>query len=204
MELLLATRNAHKTHEFAELLGDEFAISDLSGAREPAAVEETGGTFAENAILKAVTASQLRSASGGLLVIADDSGLEVDALGGAPGIYSARYAGENASDEQNIDKLLRGLAARNISDAQRTARFRCVIALAREGKLLGMFEGIAEGAIVDLPQGERGFGYDPIFLPKGFDKTFGELPAEVKNRISHRAKAIAALRKALPDVKTKA
>ena len=126
--------------------------------------------------------------------MADDSGLEVDALGGAPGIYSARYAGENASDEQNIDKLLRELTRRNVRRS-RSARFRCVIALARDGKLLGTFEGVVEGVIVDLPRGERGFGYDPIFVPKGFDKTFGELSDEIKNRISHRAKAIAALRR---------
>lgn len=199
MELLLATHNAHKTREFAELLGDEFKISDLSGAPRSAAIEETGGTFAENAILKAVTASQDRY----LLVIADDSGLEVDALDGAPGIYSARYAGENASDTQNIDKLL-GQLVRNPSVAGPSARFRCVIALARAGKSLGTFEGVVEGTIVDLPRGKRGFGYDPIFLPKGFDQTFGELSAEMKNRISHRAKAIAALRKALPALQPNA
>jgi XTP/dITP diphosphohydrolase len=194
MELLLATHNAHKTREFAELLGDEFEISDLPRAQEPAKVEETGGTFAENAILKAVAASQLRSASGGLLVVADDSGLEVDALRGAPGIYSARYAGENASDEQNVEKLLRELTARNQLGAGRSARFRCVIALARGGKLLGTFEGTVAGTIVDPPRGEHGFGYDPIFVPRGFDQTFGELSAEIKNRISHRAQAARQLR----------
>ena len=199
MELLLATRNAHKTREFAQILGNDFQISDLSGSNVPP-VHETGDTFERNAVLKSVTVSRDRH----LFVIADDSGLEVDALEGAPGIYSARYAGENASDEQNVEKLLRELAVRNLAGAQRAARFRCVIALSREGKLLHTFEGIAEGVIVDLPRGKRGFGYDPIFRPKGFDKTFGELPAETKNRISHRAKAIAALREALLDVKPKA
>jgi XTP/dITP diphosphohydrolase len=198
MELLLATRNAHKAREFAQILGSQFQISDLSGSNVPS-VQETGDTFEKNAVLKSVTVSLGRH----LFVIADDSGLEVDALDGAPGIYSARYAGENASDDQNVEKLLRELAARNLAGAQRSARFRCVIALSREGKLLDTFEGIAEGAIVDLPQGERGFGYDPIFRPNGFDKTFGELPAEIKNRISHRAKAIAALRQALLEVKPK-
>ena len=198
MELLLATRNAHKAREFAQILGSQFQISDLSGSNVPS-VQETGDTFEKNAVLKSVTVSLGRH----LFVIADDSGLEVDALDGAPGIYSARYAGENASDEQNVEKLLRELAARNLAGAQRSARFRCVIALAREGKLLDTFEGIAEGAIVDLPRGKRGFGYDPIFRPNGFDKTFGELPAEIKNRISHRAKAIAALRQALLEVKPK-
>ena len=192
MELLLATRNAHKTREFAEILGDDFQISDLSGSNVPP-VQETGDTFERNAVLKSVTVSRDRH----LFVIADDSGLEVDALEGAPGIYSARYAGENASDEQNVEKLLRELAARNLAGARRAARFRCVIALARQGKLLDTFEGIAEGVIVDLPRGKRGFGYDPIFAPKGYDQTFGELSAEIKNRISHRAKAIAALRRAL-------
>jgi XTP/dITP diphosphohydrolase len=189
MDLLLATRNAHKTREFAEILGEGFRVDDLSSLGDFPPIEETGRTFAENAIVKALTASQDRH----LLVIADDSGLEVDALEGAPGIYSARYAGENATDEQNIEKLLRELAGRE----SRKARFRCVIALARDGKLLGEFEGTVEGTIVDLARGRGGFGYDPVFRPDGFDQTFGELPAETKNRISHRAKAIAALRDAL-------
>jgi XTP/dITP diphosphohydrolase len=156
-------------------------------------------TFEENAILKAVAASQYRRVQDRhLLVVADDSGLEVDALGGAPGIFSARYAGEDASDKENIVKLLSELARRNVPLDQRSARFRCVIALAHEGKLLGKFEGVVEGSIVDLPRGSRGFGYDPIFLPSGFDKTFGELPIELKNRISHRARAIRAFRAGLP------
>ena len=198
MELLLATRNAHKTREFAQILGGDFQISDLSASNVPP-VQETGDTFEKNAVLKAVTVSQDRH----LFVIADDSGLEVDALEGAPGIYSARYAGENATDEQNVERLLRELAARNLAGAERAARFRCVIALAREGRLLDTFEGIAEGVIVDLPRGKGGFGYDPIFAPKGYDQTFGELSAEIKNRISHRAKAIAALRRALLDLRPK-
>ena len=196
VRLLLATRNAHKTREFADILGDEFEVSDLSKVANVSAIKETGRTFAENAILKAVDASQLRSASGGL-VVADDSGLEVDALHGAPGIYSARYAGENASDEANVEKLLRALSRQNVPASKRTARFRCVIALARAGKLLGTFEGTVDGVIVDLARGRNGFGYDPIFVPNGFGKTFAELPAEIKNKISHRAKAIASLPEAL-------
>ena len=196
VRLLLATRNAHKTREFAEILGNDFQVSDLSSVRGAPEIKETGGSFAENAILKALAVSQLRSASGGL-VVADDSGLEVDALHGAPGIYSARYAGENASDEANVDKLLRELSRQNVPASKRTARFRCVIALARAGKLLGTFEGLVEGAIVDLPRGRNGFGYDPIFAPEGFERTFAELPAEIKNKISHRAKAITRLREAL-------
>ncbi|MEY2480433.1 MAG: XTP/dITP diphosphohydrolase [Verrucomicrobiota bacterium] len=186
MDLLLATRNVHKTGEFAQLLGDHFKIVDLNSFPQIAAVEETGSTFAENAILKAIGASKQYVD----LVVADDSGLEVEALDGAPGIFSARYAGENASDEQNIEKLLRELR----ETEKRNARFCCVIALARAGRSLGTFEGVVEGEIVDLARGANGFGYDPIFMPDGFDKTFAELGAEVKNQISHRAKAISALR----------
>ena len=197
--LLLATRNANKTREFRELLGEDFDVHDLSFFDEMAIPKESGRTFEENAILKAVAASQDRRVQDRhLLVVADDSGLEVDALGGAPGILSARYAGETASDKENIEKLLSELARRNAPLDQRSARFRCVIALARESKLLGKFEGVVEGLIVDLPRGSLGFGYDPIFVPNGFDKTFGELPIELKNRISHRARAIRAFRAGLP------
>lgn len=197
--LLLATRNANKTREFRELLGEDFDVHDLSFFDEMAIPKESGRTFEENAILKAVAASQDRRVQDRhLLVVADDSGLEVDALGGAPGILSARYAGETASDKENIEKLLSELARRNAPLDQRSARFRCIIALAREGELLGKFEGVVEGLIVDLPRGSLGFGYDPIFMPNGFDKTFGELPIELKNRISHRARAIRAFRAGLP------
>jgi XTP/dITP diphosphohydrolase len=197
--LFLATRNANKTREFRELLGEDFDVHDLSFFDEMAIPKESGRTFEENAILKAVAASQDRRVQDRhLLVVADDSGLEVDALGGAPGIFSARYAGETASDKENIDKLLSELARRNAPLDQRSARFRCVIALARESELLGKFEGVVEGLIVDLPRGSLGFGYDPIFVPNGFDKTFGELPIELKNRISHRARAIRAFRAGLP------
>jgi len=197
--LFLATRNANKTREFRELLGEDFDVHDLSFFDEMAIPKESGRTFEENAILKAVAASQDRRVQDRhLLVVADDSGLEVDALGGAPGILSARYAGETASDKENIDKLLSELARRNAPLDQRSARFRCVIALARESEILGKFEGVVEGLIVDLPRGSLGFGYDPIFVPNGFDKTFGELPIELKNRISHRARAIRAFRAGLP------
>jgi XTP/dITP diphosphohydrolase len=123
-------------------------------------------------------------------VIADDSGLEVNDLGGAPGIYSARYAGANATNSEKIDKLLRELVRVRVTDHGRRARFRCVVALARNGDLLGIFEGKIEGKISDTARGDSGFGYDPIFIPDGFEQTFGELPEEVKNTISHRAKAI--------------
>lgn len=188
---LLATRNPRKTREFAEILEDEFEVTDLSSVPTALEIEETGQTFAENAILKAVAISKGQTG----FVAADDSGLEVDALGGAPGIFSARYVGKNGTDRENIDKLLREMA--QARGDQRSARFRCVIALAREGRLLETFEGTVEGTIIASSRGSHGFGYDPVFMPTGFDKTFGELSAAIKNKISHRAKAIAALRQML-------
>jgi XTP/dITP diphosphohydrolase len=196
MQLLLATRNADKTREFRELLGHDFEVIDLSSFPEIAIPEETGRTFKENAALKAIAASEKLAS----LVVADDSGLEVDALDGAPGIYSARYAGENASAGDSISKLLRELSARNIADEKRSARFRCVTALAQNGKLLGTFEGAVKGNVVDPPRGNGGFGYDPVFQPTGFEQTFAEMPRELKNKISHRAQAIAALREGFRDI----
>ena len=190
MDLLLATRNPYKTREFRDLLGYDFEVQDLSLFPGITLPEENGRTFAENAELKAVAASQDRQS----LVIADDSGLEVDALGGAPGIYSARYAGPKASARNNIEKLLNQLRTKN---KKWSARFCCVIALARNGELIVTFEGAVEGVIVDPPRGEDGFGYDPIFLPNGFEQTFAEMAPDLKNRISHRGKAIAALHQAL-------
>ncbi len=192
MELVLATRNAHKTREFRELLGNQFEISDLASLAALALPEETGSTFEQNAILKAVAISRVVDK----LVIADDSGLEVDALNGAPGIYSARYAGEKAGDDANLDKLLQEL--RNA--AERSARFRCVIALAGAGKVLGTVEGVVDGTIVDQPRGIGGFGYDPVFQPTGLDLTFAEMAPQLKNRISHRGKAVAALREGLREM----
>jgi XTP/dITP diphosphohydrolase len=192
MQLLLATRNPNKTHEFAQILGPQFELSDLNTAPLKTAVAETGKTFEENAAIKAVAVSQEYAG----LVVADDSGLEVDALDGTPGVFSARFAEARATDEQNVKKLLRELDALPRS-VPRSARFRCVLALARNGALLKIFEGTVEGKISDKPKGDAGFGYDPIFIPEGFEQTFGELPAEVKNRISHRARAVRALREAL-------
>ena len=194
MDLLLATRNPHKTREFRELLGHDFEVTDLRSFPEIAIPEETGRTFEENAALKATAASQ------GRLAIADDSGLEVDALAGAPGIYSARYAGENASDAENVEKLLRELSARREPTEERSARFRCVIALAWSERLLDTFEGVIEGNIVHPPRGTAGFGYDPVFQPTGFEQTFAEMSPDMKNKISHRAQAIAALREGLRDL----
>jgi XTP/dITP diphosphohydrolase len=189
IELVVATRNRHKTREIQHILGPEFKVRDLGVHPDVSEIRESGTSFEENARLKALTASRQLPA----LVIADDSGLEVDALGGAPGIYSARYAGANATDKDKIDKLLRELARVRATDEGRRARFFCVVALARNGDLLGIFEGTVEGRITDTARGDSGFGYDPIFVPDGFEQTFGELPREVKNTISHRAKAIRAV-----------
>lgn len=201
MELVLATSNPHKTREFRGLLGAEFRLRDLSAFSNRAMPEETGGTIHENAILKAVTVSKDPRVQDRFLV-ADDSGLEVDALWGRPGVYSARYAGESATDAQNIAKVLSELRERNISFEQRNARFRCVIALAQNGKLVCTFSGTVEGVIVDPPRGSGGFGYDPVFEPNGFGETFGEMAFELKNRISHRAKAVGALTQALRQLKS--
>jgi XTP/dITP diphosphohydrolase len=188
-QLLLATWNVHKTREFAEILGGDFVVRDLSEESDAPAIEETGSTFAENAILKAVAISRRSRA----LVVADDSGLEVDALGGAPGVFSARYAGPHATDSENVARLLSELRAVSKNELP-TARFRCVLALARDGEILGTFEGAIEGVIVASPRGSSGFGYDPVFQPDGFAKTFAELSAAEKNQISHRARAIRLLR----------
>ena len=190
-QLLLATRNSHKTREFTEILGDRFEVHDLAEVAELAPIKETGSSFEANAILKAVEAS--KHCPG--LVVADDSGLEVDALQGAPGIYSARYAGEHATDATNVAKLLGRLA--ECDPGLHSARFRCSLALAQGGKVLETFEGVVEGTIVDAPRGTAGFGYDPVFQPWGFDQTFGELSPAEKSRISHRARAIQSLRTAL-------
>jgi len=159
-------------------------------------IPESGKSFEENAKLKAVTAS--RHVPG--LVVADDSGLEVDALGGAPGIHSARYAGVNATDKKKMSKLLSELAKVGAIGKKRLARFRCVLALARAGQILGTFEGVVEGKIADRARGSRGFGYDPIFIPNGLEETFAELPAEVKDNISHRARAIREMQATLPTL----
>ena len=189
IELVIATRNAHKTREIQHILGPGFNLCDLGAHPDISEIRESGTSFEENAKLKALAASRQLPA----LVIADDSGLEVDALGGTPGIYSARYAGANATERDKIDKLLRELERVRPTDDRRRARFRCVVALARNGDLLETFEGIVEGRIADNVRGVLGFGYDPIFVPDGFEQTFGELPADVKNAISHRAKAVHAL-----------
>jgi XTP/dITP diphosphohydrolase len=192
-QLIVATRNRNKTDEIQQILGPEFELRDLTAYPQISQAVESGKSFQENATLKAIAVSKELSG----LIIADDSGLEVAALGGAPGIYSARHAGDKATDKENIARLLEELARIGAQRDQRRARFRCVLALARNGQMLETFEGVVEGTIVDQPRGSHGFGYDPIFVPQGFKRTFAELPAELKNRISHRAQAIRALRAGL-------
>ncbi len=190
MQLIVATRNAHKTCEIQRILGPKFEVRGLSGDDEIPEIHESGKSFEQNAKLKAVAVS--RQLPG--LVVADDSGLEVDALGGAPGIYSARYAGASVTDNEKIGKLLSELAKVTAKGGQRRARFRCALALARGGHILGTFDGVVEGKIADRARGFRGFGYDPVFLPNGFDQTFGELAPAEKDRWSHRARALEKLR----------
>ena len=187
--LLLATHNAHKTREFAQILGPDCEVSDLSSKPDVPKVEENGRTFEENAIAKAVAVS--RAVTG--LVVADDSGLEVPALGGAPGVYSARYAGAEAKDHENVAKLLSELAVNKLEGASRRARFYCALALACQGELIAVLHGDVTGVIAERPRGDQGFGYDPVFVPAGFDQTFAEMGEEVKNQISHRAQALRGL-----------
>ncbi len=180
--LIVATRNAHKVEEIRAILTD-YEVCDLSVIIDPPEVEETGTTFLANATLKALAISKLTDA----LVLSDDSGLEVDALGGAPGVYSSRYGGEDGNDALNNAKLLRELG----DEENRRARFRCVIVLAQGGKALADFSGAVEGGILTAAQeGEGGFGYDPLFVPDGYAESFARLGEEVKNTLSHRSKAL--------------
>lgn len=198
-ELLIATTNAGKVAEIADLLRDlPFRVISLNDLPQlPEAPEETGRTFVENALLKA----RYYFAATGKLSLADDSGLEVDALQGAPGIHSARYAGEKASDAERIEKLLKEM--QDIPDEQRTARFRCSVALA--GRLnISMaehvevtFDGICEGRITHAPRGNFGFGYDPIFEDSELNKTFAELSRAEKALRSHRGQALEQVREYL-------
>ena len=196
MQLILATRNTHKTREIAKILGSGVSVQDLTAHPEIPEIRESGRSFEENAKLKAIAVSKKFAG----LVIADDSGLEVKALGGAPGIHSARYAGVNASDQEKIAKLLGQLAKADAKGVQRRARFCCVLAVAHDGQVLATFEGVVEGKIAEQSRGLHGFGYDPIFIPVGFEETFAELAEELKNSISHRAKAIRKLQAKLPTL----
>lgn len=187
MRLLIATHNQGKKREYEELLADAgVELVSLSEVGIDKAIPEEGDTYAENALLKA----RGYAALSGMLTLADDSGIEVDALGGAPGVRTARYAGEDASDAERNALLLRNIEG--VPDAERTARFRCVIALAWPDGRTAVVEGTVEGRIAREPRGEHGFGYDPIFYVPAYGCTMAELPEEVKNRISHRARAAAA------------
>lgn len=180
--LLVATGNSHKTGEIRTLLGSGYAVSDLKAHPDLPEVEETGATFLENATLKAVEISkQVRG-----LVLSDDSGLEVDALDGEPGVYSARYAGQAGNDAANNAKLLQAMEGVE----NRTARFRCVMVIAEDGDVLASFDGTVEGRVLGELRGEGGFGYDPLFVPEGYEQTFAELGANIKNQLSHRARAL--------------
>ena len=183
--LLIATRNAHKTEEIAAMLGDRFEVRDLRSLSEAPDIEESGETFLANATLKAVGISAVFEG----LVLADDSGLEVDALDGAPGVHSARYAGAHGDDAGNNAKLLTDLS--EVEGAARSARFRCVMVIAEKGKALADFSGAVEGCLRRESEGEGGFGYDPLFVPEGHARSFASLPPEVKNGMSHRARALA-------------
>jgi XTP/dITP diphosphohydrolase len=184
--LLLGTRNPGKVIEITSILADTgWSFSSLREFPNVGEAEENFTTFAENAIAKA----QFYAAETGLCALADDSGLEVAALGGAPGVFSARYAGENASDADRRTLLLSELT--RIGDTDRRARFVAVVAIARpDGEILNVSEGICEGTITLAPRGTGGFGYDPLFVPDGHNQTFAELPDTIKNRISHRARAL--------------
>lgn len=189
LRVVVATGNLGKAREFARLLGDDFVVEPL-----PVTVslpEETGLTFADNALLKAGAVAA--ALGGSVAVLADDSGVTVDALGGRPGVHSARYAGEGAGDDANNQKLLADLAG----SSDRSASFVCALALVLPSGVLVTAEGELSGRIVTAPRGERGFGYDPLFQPEGFAITVAEMEDGHKAAVSHRARAVAALRERL-------
>jgi XTP/dITP diphosphohydrolase len=195
MRLLIATNNPGKVREYDDLLqGLGLELCGLADIGIDRQVDETGHTFDENARLKAQAYSQASQ----LLTLADDSGLKVTVLGGAPGVHSARYAGPGASDADRIRKLLAALDGVPWDD--RAARFRCVIALAWPDGRLETFEGQCAGVIALAPKGTNGFGFDPVFYLPEFNCTMAELPMDVKNRISHRARAAALVRARLTGV----
>ncbi len=181
MDLLFATNNQHKLREIREIMGTEFNILSLKDAHVDIEIPETQETIEGNAVQKARFIYELT----GLNCFADDTGLEIEALGGRPGVYSARYAGAGCSFDENIGKILLELSG----NANRKARFRCVICLILNGKEQ-TFEGKIEGTITADRCGTDGFGYDPVFLPDGYRQTFAEMPAYLKNGISHRGRAI--------------
>lgn len=193
MNIIFATGNKHKLQEAQQILGPEFTLrtSAESGITED--IPETSDTLKGNAIQKAMYIWDRLHTN----CFADDTGLEIDALNGAPGVYSARYAGEKCSFQDNIVKVLKELER---VPAPRTARFRCVVALVVDGQIT-TFDGIVEGEITLEPRGNGGFGYDPIFKPQGYDRCFSELSADEKNSISHRGMAMKLLSEHLKTIK---
>ena len=194
-ELVVATRNKGKLREIKELLADlDFKVISLDEMEGMPEIIEDGATFEANAIKKALTIARHTKK----LTLGEDSGLEVEALGNQPGIYSARFSGTNATDQKNNAKLLRML--KGIALKKRQARYRCFAALADENGVVGVVSGSCEGLIATKAKGKNGFGYDPYFLIPRYGKTFGELPPEVKAKMSHRAKALKKIRKLLEKV----
>lgn len=191
-EAIIATHNPGKVKEFKEILEPRgYDVKSLAEIGFTEEIEETGHTFEENAIMKAEAVAKAVNK----MVIADDSGLSIDNLGGRPGVYSARYAREQKDDQANIEKVLSEL--KGIEKEQRTARFRCALAVSIPGEETKTVEGHVEGYIAEEPRGEYGFGYDPIFIVKDKDKTMAELTSDEKNKISHRADALKKLSKLL-------
>jgi non-canonical purine NTP pyrophosphatase (RdgB/HAM1 family) len=188
--LLLGTRNPGKVKEITSILGDSgWSFCSLQEFPNVETAEENGTTYAENAIAKA----RFYALATGLCTLADDSGLEVDALGGEPGVFSARYAGDNASDADRRVLLLSELAKTGATE--RRASFVSVVTIAgAEAAVLNVAEGVCEGTITYEERGDGGFGYDPLFIPDGYNQTFAELPNTIKNRISHRARALIQIR----------
>ncbi|MFC1287824.1 XTP/dITP diphosphatase [Bacillus paralicheniformis] len=184
-EVIIATKNEGKVREFKAMLEPRgYGVKSLLDIGYTPEIEETGQTFEENAVIKAETISK----ETGKIVIADDSGLSVDYLGGSPGVYSARYAGEEKNDLANLKKLLKELEG--VEKEDRSARFRCALALCTPGQETKTVEGSVEGYITEEPRGTNGFGYDPVFLVKDKDQTMAELSSGEKNKISHRAEAL--------------
>lgn len=195
LKVVVATRNRKKLEELRRLLeGLDVELFSLEGFPSVQEVIEDGMTFEENAIKKAISVARAT----GFIAIADDSGLVVDGLGGAPGVFSARYAGEPSDDRRNIEKLLREM--QSIPHDKRQAHFVCIIALASPDGTVKTFKGQVDGIITMEPRGDKGFGYDPVFEPEGFDKTFAEMSPQEKDSISHRMKAVAAFRRYLEEV----
>lgn len=193
MDLVIATSNQHKLKEFRSLLqGFPVTLLSLKDFSHLPAIVEDGKNFVENALKKALEVARAT----GKLTIADDSGIEVEALDGRPGVYSARFAGEGAGDAENNAKLLHELEG--VSPARRGACFKCVLAIARPGGETDFVEGECRGVIVDAPRGHHGFGYDPVFLVPEYNETFSEMAPELKNRISHRSRALKKLLEILP------